>query len=48
MKPKVTYLFGAGASCRGVEVGFAGFEGAYKELTEKLRPMVHEKWILKG
>ncbi|MCF8258284.1 MAG: hypothetical protein K9J06_12060 [Flavobacteriales bacterium] len=29
-------------------VSFAGFEGAYKELTEKLRPMVYELGFLRG
>jgi hypothetical protein len=29
-------------------VSFAGFEAAYKELTEKLRPMVYEKGFLRG
>jgi hypothetical protein len=29
-------------------VSFEGFEGAYKELTEKLRPMVYEKGFLRG
>ena len=34
-----------------VEVGhksFAGFDGAYMELTEKLRPMVYELGFLRG
>ena len=31
-----------------VPVSFAGFESAYKALTEKLQPMVYELGFLKG